>query len=195
MIEITDTAKEKIFELMQMANPPVKGIQLQADNRSPLHTNYNLMFVRRHQDVSHMASADFGDFRIYYDPDKEEVVDGATIDFKEDMNGSAFQVRGPQTELPEEIDGTLVEKLKDVFDEMINPALSRHGGTATLLDVRENAVYLELGGGCKGCGMVDVTLKQGIEEMIREYVPEIQKVYDVTDHASGDNPYYQPSSK
>ena len=73
------------------------------------------------------------------------------------------------------------------------PAVSEHGGFVSLLDVKGDAAYIQLGGGCQGCGMVDVTLKQGIEVMIREAVPEIREIIDQTDHAGGNNPYYQPS--
>jgi Fe-S cluster biogenesis protein NfuA len=71
--------------------------------------------------------------------------------------------------------------------------VASHGGHVSLIDVKDKAVYLQLGGGCQGCGMADVTLKQGIEVMIKEAVPEIEEIYDVTDHAGGDNPYYQQS--
>jgi Fe/S biogenesis protein NfuA len=68
-----------------------------------------------------------------------------------------------------------------------------HGGHVELLDIKDNTVYVRLGGGCQGCGMVDVTLRHGIEALIREEIPEIQQVVDTTDHASGNNPYYQPA--
>jgi Fe-S cluster biogenesis protein NfuA len=68
-----------------------------------------------------------------------------------------------------------------------------HGGYITLLDVKDDVAYVALGGGCQGCGMANVTLKQGIEALIREAVPEIHQVVDTTDHAGGTNPYYQPS--
>ena len=85
------------------------------------------------------------------------------------------------------------EKVQKILDEMINPAIAGHGGWVDLLDVKENNVYLRLGGGCVGCGMVNVTLKQGIEATLREEIPQIAGVIDQTDHAGGTNPYYQPS--
>ncbi len=82
-----------------------------------------------------------------------------------------------------------------IVDEQINPAVASHGGFITLIDVKDNQVYVQLGGGCQGCGMANVTLKQGIETSIKQQLPEISAVLDVTDHESGDNPYYQPSKK
>jgi Fe/S biogenesis protein NfuA len=84
-------------------------------------------------------------------------------------------------------------KVQDLIDSMINPAVAGHGGFVELLDVKDNKVYLQMGGGCQGCGAADITLKSGIERLIREEIPEIEEVLDATDHASGSNPYYTPS--
>lgn len=86
-------------------------------------------------------------------------------------------------------------RVQQVLDTMINPAVASHGGVVNLLDVSNNTVFLEFGGGCQGCGMVSVTLKYGVERMIRDEVPEVGEILDTTDHASGRNPYYAPSSK
>jgi len=85
------------------------------------------------------------------------------------------------------------EKIQQILDEYINPAVASHGGFVELLDVKENVAYLRLGGGCQGCGMVNVTLKQGIEATLKEEIPQLAGVIDQTDHAGGNNPYYQPS--
>jgi len=90
-------------------------------------------------------------------------------------------------------DDAIKQKVQKILDEMINPAVAGHGGFVELLDVKEKNVYLMLGGGCQGCGMVNVTLKQGIEATLREEIPSIAGVIDQTDHAGGHNPYYQPS--
>lgn len=86
-------------------------------------------------------------------------------------------------------------KVKELLDTQINPAVASHGGFVDLIDVKKNNVYLQLGGGCQGCGMANVTLRQGIEKMIRQFIPQVGSILDVTDHASGTNPYYAPSQK
>jgi Fe/S biogenesis protein NfuA len=68
-----------------------------------------------------------------------------------------------------------------------------HGGFVELIDVKNNSIYIRMGGGCQGCGAADVTLKQGIEKSIRELIPQVGEILDTTDHAAGRNPYYQPS--
>jgi len=86
----------------------------------------------------------------------------------------------------------LKTRVQELIDTMINPAVSSHGGFVELIDVQDNRVYVQLGGGCQGCGAANMTLKAGIERLIREEIPEIEDVLDTTDHASGVNPYYTP---
>lgn len=83
------------------------------------------------------------------------------------------------------------KKVQELIDQAVAPAVASHGGRVTLLDVRENNVYLEFGGGCQGCGMSHVTLKYGVERLIREHIPEVGEILDTTDHAGGKNPYYR----
>jgi Fe-S cluster biogenesis protein NfuA len=93
--------------------------------------------------------------------------------------------------LPSEDD--IRKRVQELLNTEINPAVGMHGGFVELIDVKRNAVYIKMGGGCQGCGAADVTLKQGIEKSIRSLVPEVGEILDTTDHAAGRNPYYQPS--
>jgi Fe/S biogenesis protein NfuA len=86
-------------------------------------------------------------------------------------------------------------RVEHLLETQINPAVGSHGGWVELLGVQGNNVFLQLGGGCQGCGMADVTLKQGIETLLREEIPELGEVLDQTDHAAGRNPYYAQSKK
>ncbi len=87
----------------------------------------------------------------------------------------------------------LKEKAQALLDNSINPAVAGHGGYIELIDVKDNTVYIQMWGGCQGCGAADVTLKAGIERMIKEEIPGVREILDVTDHAAGKNPYYSPS--
>jgi Fe/S biogenesis protein NfuA len=84
----------------------------------------------------------------------------------------------------------LRSRVQELIDTMINPAVAGHGGFVELIDVQESRVYLQMGGGCQGCGAADITLKSGIERLIKEELPEVTEVLDTTDHSSGTNPYY-----
>src|SRR5437773_8849093 len=92
-------------------------------------------------------------------------------------------------------DDALYEQVAKVFDEQVNPMVARHGGRVELIDVQDAVVMLRMGGGCQGCGMADVTLRQGIEGMLAQLVPAVRGIVDITDHTSGANPYFQASKK
>ncbi|MCH8048275.1 MAG: NifU family protein [Planctomycetes bacterium] len=87
------------------------------------------------------------------------------------------------------------QRVQQVLDTDVNPSIANHGGMVTLIDVKDNQVFIQMGGGCQGCGQADVTLKFGIENSIRAAVPGVGDILDVTDHAAGRNPYYTPSKK
>jgi Fe-S cluster biogenesis protein NfuA len=92
-------------------------------------------------------------------------------------------------------DDALYERVAQLFDEQVNPMVARHGGRVELIDVQDAVVMLRMGGGCQGCGMADVTLRQGIEGMLAQSIPEVRGIVDITDHTSGANPYFQASKK
>lgn len=100
---------------------------------------------------------------------------------------------------PADLSGDVPQRVMQVLEEQINPAIASHGGQASLVAVEEeddgHVAYLRLSGGCQGCGLASVTLSQGIEVALRDAVPEIVRVVDVTDHASGDNPYFESAKK
>jgi Fe/S biogenesis protein NfuA len=96
---------------------------------------------------------------------------------------------------PADLSGDVAQQVLQVLEHQINPAIAAHGGRADLVAVEEGSAYLRLSGGCQGCGMATVTLGQGIEVAIKDNVPEIEKVVDVTDHASGANPYFESAKK
>ncbi|HTY05763.1 MAG TPA: NifU family protein [Gemmatimonadales bacterium] len=92
-------------------------------------------------------------------------------------------------------DDALYDRVADLFETQVNPMVARHGGRIELIDVQDAIVLLRMSGGCQGCGMADVTLRQGIEAMLRQEVPEVQGITDITDHASGTSPYVSASKK
>jgi len=102
----------------------------------------------------------------------------------------------PPPEIPE---GEMIppdmlrQRVQQVIDEQINPGVASHGGYVEVVDVADNNVFLRMGGGCQGCGAADMTLRMGVERLLREELPQIQQVFDATDHAAGQNPYYSAS--
>lgn len=92
-------------------------------------------------------------------------------------------------------DDAIYDRVAEIFRTRINPMVASHGGRVDLVDVQDSVVMLRLAGGCQGCGMADVTLRQGIEQTLRQSVPEVRGIVDITDHASGENPYFASAKK
>ena len=131
-----------------------------------------------------------------------EYLRGATIDWSDDLMRGGLTIDNPNTPSPAmgaqpqaDLSGPLPQRVMQVIDQQVNPAIAAHGGSAELVAVEDSTAYVRLGGGCVGCGMATVTLTQGISVAITDAVPEIENVVDVTDHASGTNPYYEAAKK
>ncbi len=128
---------------------------------------------------------------------------GSVLDLNESLMGSGMNIRNPNRPQaspamagpPPDLSGDVAQRVIQVLDAQVNPSIAAHGGRADLVAVEDGAAYLRLSGGCAGCGMAAVTLSQGIEVAIKQSVPEIVRIVDVTDHASGTNPYYEPAKK
>jgi Fe/S biogenesis protein NfuA len=131
---------------------------------------------------------------------------GSVLDLNRDLLAGGMSIRNPNrppapraspamTGPPPDLSGDVAQRVMQVLDAQINPSIAAHGGRADLVAVEDGAAYLRLSGGCAGCGMAAVTLSQGIEVAIKQSVPEIVRIIDVTDHASGTNPYYEPAKK
>jgi Fe/S biogenesis protein NfuA len=93
------------------------------------------------------------------------------------------------------LEGSMAERVAQVIDHQVNPAIAAHGGAAQLVGVEDTDVYLRLLGGCQGCGLAAVTLRQGIERILRHNVPDVGRIVDVTDHQAGTSPYYETEKK
>lgn len=133
--------------------------------------------------VVHLENID-----IYLDPDSVPRLQGATLDYVDDISGSGLKFENPnKTTLATH---PLAARVQQVLDDRVNPSLAAHGGMVSLVDIQETRVVLSFGGGCQGCGMADVTMKQGVSAQLKQQIPEISEVVDATDHAAGHKPYY-----
>ena len=189
MITFTAAAKTRVLELIEAEGQHGMGLRMSVTGRGPggFQTEFN--FAREDEKGEDDTLIEMGGFKLYVDAKSAESLKGSKVDFVESLTQSGFKIDNPNSVWT---DPTAVA-VQEVIDNQINPGVASHGGNVTLLDVKGDTAYIALGGGCQGCGMADVTLKQGIEVMIKEAVPQIAHIIDSTDHANGSNPFYQPS--
>ena len=193
MITITDNAKQKFLSILENENRQGHGMRVTAQRgMSPFAVDYGIAFVEPEHEDADDEVIDAGEFKVYIDSQSAPLAEGASVDYVSGLNESGFKVTNAKTEAAPNPTGPVAEKIQQIIESKVNPGVATHGGHVSLVDVKEDIAYLRFGGGCQGCGMVDVTLKQGVEVMLKEAVPELKGVMDVTDHAGGQNPYYQP---
>jgi len=194
MIEITNDAQAYFAKLIAQQEMDNIGLHISVLNPGTPKAACDLQF---HSPDAHSAdllkTIAFSDFNLYVPHNSEKWLQNATIDFEKDEAGGQLTIKAPgiKGNQPED-DAPLQDKINWVLTSEINPGLASHGGMVSLEEITAaKDIVLRFGGGCHGCGMADVTLKQGIEKTLKEQFPEIGKVIDATDHASGENPYYE----
>ncbi|MFQ5530250.1 MAG: NifU family protein [Gemmatimonadota bacterium] len=191
MITFTDTAKQHVASYLEQEADEL-SVRVAVLDSSPLAPKYDLSLIADEERAGDDRVFDAGGFRVVIPVDSADLLDGATVDWVESMSGSGFKVDNPNLR-PIGVGaptGDLAEQVRQVIDVQINPSIASHGGQVSLVDVRDKVVYLEMSGGCQGCGMAAVTLSQGIRRILMETLPEITDIQDVTNHAAGANPYY-----
>jgi len=189
MLTITESAKRKILSVIQAQGKPGDGLRIAIVGRSSAGFTYDMQLIEEGEAEAEDSVVDTGDFPVIIDSGSASHMQDVIIDYVEDLQQSGFRIGNPN---PVWADPQAVA-IQELLDTQINPGVATHGGHVELMDVQDNVVYIRFGGGCQGCGMVSVTLNQGVEQAIREAFPEIREIVDVTDHAAGTNPYYQSS--
>ncbi|MHB8481633.1 MAG: iron-sulfur cluster assembly accessory protein [Nitrospiria bacterium] len=195
MMTITKIAEENILAAMEAEKRQGDVLRISVQRGGTPQVQYDLSFAPGSSKAPNDLLLDIGPVKVLIDNQSALYLKGAIVDYIHDLHGGGFKISNPNAPaaaIPN-LNSPVAKTIQKLIEEKINPGVAGHGGHVELVDVKETSVYLRLGGGCQGCGMANVTLKQGIEVMIKEAVPAITSVLDVTDHAGGNNPYYQPS--
>ena len=203
MIQLTDTARARIQSLVdaEVVRDPALRIALAdgdgAAPRSPLDQRYAISLVEREDKEKTEIAINLDGIRVLLNLDTSNLLSGATVGWSDEDGG--FSVETPQPKRPAAppvregnpgVSGPLADRVQLVLDELVNPRIASHGGAVELVDVTEDTVYVRMSGGCQGCSASAATLRMGVERMLKDEVPEVQEVVDLTDHAAGANPYY-----
>ena len=182
-MKITEAAADKVKEIMEQNGGGFAGILISFEG------GYKLDLVKD-EDAAEYIRVENPLLGVFASSEHVDRAEKAQIEFVTEGPTSGFKV----TREMSDGDTSLLDQIQEIIDTEINPAVASHGGFISLLDVEEKRVFVQMGGGCAGCGMADVTLKSGVEARLQQLDPEIQ-VVDTTDHASGTNPYYAPTKK
>jgi Fe/S biogenesis protein NfuA len=199
VVHFTPAARNMVLELLEQRGLKEKGgLRIRVKNPGFGAPEYAMGLEEEATPRVDDTLIDGGGFPVLVDAASLPFVDGASVDFFDQLLQRGFRVEppppppapppAPRPDL--DLSDPIVATVNEIIERQVNPGIASHGGHATLIDVRDDRVYVQLGGGCQGCSMVSVTLKQGIERMIKEAVPSIKEVVDTTDHAGGNNPYY-----
>jgi Fe/S biogenesis protein NfuA len=198
LLTVTDTARDKILELRGNEDDPAElGLRIEVTGVRGVEYTYDLTFDPLAE--ADPAAGDVvehqGDLPVIIPVDSIDALRGATLDIPSADGQAGLVLRNPNRPDPLsgahlDLSGTTEEKIRQLLDKQINPALEMHGGFAALDRVEGELAYVTMGGGCQGCAVSAMTLRDGISRSIVEAVPEITEVVDVTDHSMGENPYY-----
>jgi Fe/S biogenesis protein NfuA len=195
---VTAPAQEKILELRaQEDEPETLGLRIEVTGVQGVEYTYDLTFdpVAEADQAAGDVVETAGDLPVIIPVDSIDSLRGATLDLPTSGAQQGLVLRNPNRPNPlsgmhVELSGTTEEKVRQLLDGQINPALAMHGGFAALDRVEDDKVFVTMGGGCQGCAVSAMTLREGIARSIKEAIPEVAEVVDITDHALGENPYY-----
>ena len=192
MIEITETAQAYFLRLIEQQDEEALALRISVTHAGTPGANCDLQFCPQGQSMPDDHTVELPGFKVFVARASAPWLDKAQIDFEEDSTGGQLTIKAPGIKGSEPSgEASMEERVGWLLETEINPALASHGGRVSLVEITETKeVVLQFGGGCHGCGMADVTLKQGIEQTLTRNIPEITAVVDVTDHQSGSNPYY-----
>ena len=193
MASITDSAQEYLVELLEKQN--VKGIAVRIfilDAGTP-RAETCISFCRPGEEKADDEVKQYKGFNAFIDQHSIPFLEDAVVDFQKDSMGGQLTIKAPNSRMPKLTkDSPLEDHINYILYNEINPGLAAHGGHVTLEEIFEDSVaVLRFGGGCQGCGMVDVTLKDGVEKTLMSQIPQLTEVRDVTDHSIKENAYYQ----
>ena len=194
MLEVTEAAETFLVDLIEKQDAQHLAIQVDVNDGGTPHAQIGMSFLERDQvDDEFLAIPTRDpDVHLFTQNNNETWLSGGRMDFRDNGTGGTIVVDAPNLHVPNvSADSPLEERVNYVLYSEVNPGLRSHGGMVSLVEIVDgDTAILQFGGGCQGCGMVDQTLKQGVEKTLVDKIPEITTVRDVTDHSQRENAYY-----
>lgn len=193
MITITEPAQDYLAELLKKQDSDGIGIRVFILDPGTPKAETCISFCRPGEEKEDDQRKEYPQFHAWIENRSIPFLDEAVVDYAKDTMGGQLTIKAPNSRLPKITDDSPIEdQINYVLYNEINPSLASHGGVVTLEDLVDDTIaILKFGGGCQGCGMVDVTLKEGVEKTLMDKVPGLTAVRDVTDHTNKDNAYFK----
>lgn len=184
MFTVSEAAQNKIVEILRTHGQEGWAIRVRILGRGIDRFAYDIHSVPLEMQREGDLVIDAGPFKVLLDAESAPLLEEATLNF--DASAAAFQIDNPNPVWEDD----LGRRVAEVLIEQVNPSIAAHGGAVLPVDVRDGVVYVRMFGGCQGCGMASATLTLGVERALKEAIPEVRAVVDITHHAAGTNPYY-----
>jgi Fe/S biogenesis protein NfuA len=193
MVTITESAQEYLAELLKKQDCEGIAVRIFILDAGTPKAETCISFCRPGEEKEDDEVKQYDSFKAFIELSSIPFLEEAVVDFAKDSMGGQLTIKAPNSRLPKISDDSPIEdRVNYILYNEVNPGLAAHGGNVTLEEIfEENIAVLRFGGGCQGCGMVDVTLKDGVEKTLLEQIPQLKEVRDVTDHTVKENAYYQ----
>ena len=190
---ITSSAQEYLNDLLSGQDDDTCGIKIFVSEPGTPRAETCIAYAKKDEEFSTFRNIEEFKFSLFLEEKSIEFLKDAEVDYSPDKFGGTLTIKAPNAKLPQISDDASIEaKINYVLYSEINPGLASHGGEVSLIEVIDNeTAILQFGGGCQGCGMVDLTLKDGVEKTLLEQIDGLKSVKDVTDHSYRENAYYK----
>lgn len=191
MFTITESAQNYLAELLSKQDG-VLGVRVFINQPGTPKAETCIAYCREDDIKEGDEDRRFGQITAFIESRSVPFLEDALVDYNKDRMGGQLTIKAPNAKLPRVSDDSPIEdRINYILYNEVNPALAAHGGEVSLVEITEDQIaILQFGGGCQGCGMVDQTLKGGVEKSLLEQVPELKGVRDVTDHSDRSQAYY-----
>jgi Fe/S biogenesis protein NfuA len=191
-VTITESAQNYLADLLAKQEQEGVAIRMFVSDPGTPKAETCIAYCRPGEEQEGDVKVELGQFDVWYENRSLPFLEDATVDFAEDKFGGQLTIKAPNSRLPSiSEDSPIEDHINYVLYNEVNPGLASHGGNISLEEVVDGYAVLRFGGGCQGCGMVDVTLKQGVESTLMNQVPGLRGVRDVTDHTDRTQAYFK----
>ena len=191
-VEITESAVNYLKDLLESQEEPT-NIKIFVSDPGTMKAETCIVYCKVGEEEEDDILMDIKDINVFLESESISFLEDCKVDYHPDKFGGQLTIRAPNAKIPSlSKDSSIEEKINYFLYSEINPSLASHGGEVSLVEVIDSSkAVLRFGGGCQGCGMVDLTLKNGVEKTLKDNIPEISEIIDSTDHSFKDNAFYK----